>query len=200
MTTEERLDRLERELARARRGNRWLLAVLGVAVLGVALGVWALARSVATSMEMAQILSGLLTPMIAILAGYIAWRQYQTARARLKLDLYERRFRVYRGLMDLVAAVVCDGGASRWALARYYSETNEKQFLFGPDVIEYMKTAREKAVRLRQVSRKIKNPPGQQEQAAAVEEEQEQLLSWFDTQVDEAQAKFAKYLDFKTNL
>jgi hypothetical protein len=38
MTTDERLENLERELARAKRRNRWLLAAVGLA-----LGVWMLA-------------------------------------------------------------------------------------------------------------------------------------------------------------
>ena len=44
MTTEERLENLERELARAKRSNRWLLAGLGLC-LGASLVVWALGRN-----------------------------------------------------------------------------------------------------------------------------------------------------------
>ncbi|MCX5649031.1 MAG: hypothetical protein NTX40_08040 [Planctomycetota bacterium] len=40
MTTEERLENLERELARAKRRNRWLLAGLGLC-LGALVVVWA---------------------------------------------------------------------------------------------------------------------------------------------------------------
>ena len=39
MTTEERLENLERELARAKRRNRWLLAGLGLC-LGILVVVW----------------------------------------------------------------------------------------------------------------------------------------------------------------
>ena len=44
MTTEERLEKLERELARAKRRNRWLLAGLGLC-LGALVVVWALSRN-----------------------------------------------------------------------------------------------------------------------------------------------------------
>ncbi len=37
MTTEERLEKLERELAHAKRRNRWLLAIVGLAVVGLGL-------------------------------------------------------------------------------------------------------------------------------------------------------------------
>lgn len=40
MTTEERLDKMEKELHRARRFNRWLLAAAGLS-LAVGFGLWA---------------------------------------------------------------------------------------------------------------------------------------------------------------
>jgi hypothetical protein len=43
MTTEERLEKMERELARGKRFNRWVLAGL-VLCLGAGVVVWALSR------------------------------------------------------------------------------------------------------------------------------------------------------------
>jgi cell division protein FtsL len=42
MTTEERLENLERELARAKRRNRWLVAVMALVLMGL---VYALASN-----------------------------------------------------------------------------------------------------------------------------------------------------------
>src|SRR5262245_48971625 len=39
------------------------------------------------------------TAIVAVAALVIAWRQYQTARAKLRLDLYERRYQVYLALV-----------------------------------------------------------------------------------------------------
>ena len=39
MTTEERLEKLERELACAKRRNRWLLSIVGLTVVGLGLAV-----------------------------------------------------------------------------------------------------------------------------------------------------------------
>ncbi len=46
MTTEERLERLEMEVARGRRANRWLLAVLGAVLVAVVLA-WAFVPGIA---------------------------------------------------------------------------------------------------------------------------------------------------------
>jgi len=48
MTTEERLENLERELARAKRRNRWLVAVVGLVVVGLILA-WTWNKTTATA-------------------------------------------------------------------------------------------------------------------------------------------------------
>jgi hypothetical protein len=48
MTTEERFENLERELARAKRRNRWLLAIVALAVVGLGLA-WILPKTTATA-------------------------------------------------------------------------------------------------------------------------------------------------------
>ena len=64
-----------------------------------------------------------------------------------------------------------------------------------------MKEVREKAVRLRQVSRKIDGLPEnrEEERAAAITEDSE-LFTWFGEQAEEASRKFENYLGFKKNL
>jgi hypothetical protein len=112
-----------------------------------------------TANEIVKLLSGALTPVIAILAAYIAWRQHQTAQSKLKLDLYDRRFKVYRGLMDLFAAVLRDVKVLPTDLANYYIQTNEKVFLFDSDIVAFMTHVREKAVELRQIKQKMELIP-----------------------------------------
>ena len=47
-------------------------------------------------------LSALSVPMIALFGAIIAWRQTRTARERLKLDLFDRRFAQYDAARQLV--------------------------------------------------------------------------------------------------
>lgn len=151
--------------------------------------------------EILKLLYGALTPIIAILAAYIAWRQHQISRSKLKLDLYDRRFKVYRGLMDLFAAVLRDVKVSRADLANYYSQTNEKVFLFDSDIVAFMIQVREKAVELRQIKEKMEHitEDGGNELNELSERDTE-LLRWFDEQLNIAPRRFEKYLGFKENL
>jgi hypothetical protein len=42
------------------------------------------------------ILSALATPTLASFAIYIAWRQHQTAKEKIKVDLFDRRFALFQ--------------------------------------------------------------------------------------------------------
>jgi len=136
-----------------------------------------------------------------MVAAVIAWRQYQNARAKLRLDLFERRFRVYRGLMDLLAAVVQEASVPNDALARFYKETNEKAFLFDSNITTYLDEIRHNVVAVRQAQRKITALQESSEMARlAACDTDTGLLAWFDDQINQAQIRFSKYLSFKKNL
>lgn len=45
--------------------------------------------------EIIKLSSGLLTPIIAIVATYIAYQQWKTNKQKLVLDRYDRRLRIY---------------------------------------------------------------------------------------------------------
>jgi hypothetical protein len=145
--------------------------------------------------------SGLLTPVIAAIALYIAFQQYKTAHDKLRLDLYERRFRVYRGLMDLLAVIARDEPVSQEDLDNFYRETDQKRFLFKNELREYLTLVREKAVRLRQLKRNLDPTVSlpDDRRTRAIDEETE-LLGWFDKEFEEVETRFEPYLGFYQRL
>lgn len=152
-----------------------------------------------------QILGGLLTPVIACLAVYIAWQQHKTSRDKLKLDLFDRRYKVYRGLMDLLGAVV-SGRVSNEDLGNFYRETDQKRFLFGEGICVYLTEVRQKVVKLRQAHRVLAKvaenhgDPIPQDTILEASRIEQELIPWLETQVEEAGQMFQGYLGFKKNL
>lgn len=145
-----------------------------------------------------QVFISVMSVIITGIAAHISWQQHKTAQDKVRLDLYERRFRVYRGLMDLLSEVLKDTGIGHDVLAKYYKETNEKRFLFDKDVLDYMEEIRGKTVELRQLQRLI-DPAAkvpEDRRSKAVDEESD-LLLWFDKQAGLAAGRFEKYLSFK---
>ena len=152
------------------------------------------------------VVQGLLTLVIGGIAIWIAYQQHKTARDKLKLDLFDRRYKVYRGLMDFLGAVNADGKPSRDAFGQFYRETDPKRFLFGDDVCDYLEEIREKAVELRQAielgaaARADKCRTISQERLMEASETERDLVGWFYKRVEEASQKFQPYLGFKKSL
>ena len=54
---------------------------------------------------LSNIFSGFLTPVIAILAVYIAWQQYRINRYKARFDLFDRRYNIFDTLMNLLGHI-----------------------------------------------------------------------------------------------
>ncbi len=140
----------------------------------------------------------LLTALTALLALWIAYHQYRTNRSKLRLDLYERRFRVFDAVRDLLAIVGRDGALELKDVQGFVAGTSEATFLFGADIVAYIEELRLKAADLRRVHRTLANtalPVGAERSQAATEDAA--LITWFAEQFEESKKRFARYLDFR---
>lgn len=139
-----------------------------------------------------------LTVITAAVALWIAYQQYQTNRAKLRLDLYDRRFRVFDAVGTLLATVYRDADVDIAAISKFTVLTNEAVFLFGPEVPAYLHELRTNAVKLRALNDKLheSNLPIGPERSQAAQENAD-VLNWLILQFDESRKRFARYLDFR---
>jgi hypothetical protein len=79
---------------------------------------------------------GLLTPVIAGVAVYIALQQWRTNTHRTKLDLFDRRFRVFEETRKILG-LIYTSGVNDQQLLDFWTKTAEAEFLFGPEIREY---------------------------------------------------------------
>jgi hypothetical protein len=112
--------------------------------------------------EFLTLLSGALTPLIAIITVYIAYQQKEinrlkvknddlTARLKQRLDLYEKRLSVYLALMEMFRAAHGRPDDTREELYKFHKLVSESYFLFGDDVIQYLREVKDKYNRLQSV-------------------------------------------------
>lgn len=86
-----------------------------------------------------QLLQGLLTPTIALAVAWIAFQQWRTSRAKLNLDLFEKRYEVYQNAYGALTFVVSKGGSlDTPAFGRMFEAWRESQFLFGAEVPQHL--------------------------------------------------------------
>ena len=89
-----------------------------------------------SSCSWVTILSALLTPMIAISTSLIAYRQWRTAKNKLKLDLFDRRLAIYNAVCDALAS---DQPLSADEERKFLVSTRDAKWLFSRDIQEYFR-------------------------------------------------------------
>lgn len=148
-----------------------------------------------------DVLKALLTPCVAFFGTLIALKQVRIARTKLRLDLYEKRFVVFAAATRLMREVGSDVSVSGEALTAFWADTQHAPFLFDAEMVAYLQEIRKKALRLRAVNRRLERGDqiSEGEQDRLINEDEE-LLKWFDVQLEQAQSRFAKYLQFADTL
>ena len=178
-----------------------------------------------TTMNFIEILSGLLTPMIAIIAAYIAFQQYRSNKKqgklkleldtvnsqleknrvkleeyKLRLGLYNKRYQIFDKTKKLLHKINQDAKIDLIDLRDFIFDTNESKFLFDNDISSFLVELKENANKLTHLTDDLKNinhyQEGQVEKESKVERDSE-LISWFTYEYENIELKFDKYLNFK---
>lgn len=91
-----------------------------------------------------QILQALLTPVIAIGVGIIAFMQWRTAHQKVVLDLFDRRLAVVNEVNGAVNYAISENGnlVATNAAMRLYECEEKALFLFGSEVLNNIEKIR----------------------------------------------------------
>lgn len=148
--------------------------------------------------QIIDISKALLTPVIAVVATYIAWQQWQTNKHTLALEKYDRRIRIYEEVKKILSIILRDADASYEDLLKYITSVSEADFLFGPEISEYLDEIYKRGLSLRRWNMEYKDytqvkPEGYDHEKVVNCMHEE--LEWLTHQFDPAKEKFRKYLD-----
>lgn len=148
--------------------------------------------------QVIEVSKGLLTPLIAIVATYVAWQQWQTNRLKFILDRYDRRLRVYEEVRKILSIILRDAKASYEDLLKFRTAVSEADFLFGPEVPEYIDEIYKRGVKLQYWCGEYRDyaqekPEGYDHKK--VVDGMHSELTWLTEQFEPAKSKFKKYLD-----
>jgi hypothetical protein len=147
-----------------------------------------------------RILQGLLTPVIACIAVYIAYRQHITNRDRLRLDLYNKRYKIYDSLKTLLGHIAQQQNVTHEQVRVFLVETKEAVFLFGDDIETYLDAVRGKALNLWAADTKSKSLSIKADDRIAEIEKAREIYNCLLKESNAAVEKFSKYLKFEQSL
>jgi hypothetical protein len=86
-------------------------------------------------------LTALATPTIAFLVWRVGREQKEIAAQKLRLDLFEKKFAIYRAVSELVTAVTT-GELSGRDLDKFSNATAAAVFLLSDRIVEYLREMR----------------------------------------------------------
>jgi hypothetical protein len=138
------------------------------------------------------------TLIIGGIAGAITWRQYQVAKAKLKLDLFEKRYAIFQkawlGIEDTSASVLKVADGRGWPTP-FNVLLPEALFLFGKEIEDYLNELSALWIELLKTAKYL---PISAEDDAKNTARKEEILAYFIEQVKQgAKAKFGVYLGFE---
>jgi hypothetical protein len=131
----------------------------------------------------------------ALIAGYIAWRQYKTAHYRLCLDMFEKRFAVYKATQNLIIAVTSHGGATREELGEFYNGIRGAEFLFDGETRDFVMKIGDMVSRARMARVRRERSDHHPRTDELIDEEENILEYLSELHGKDLEDKFGRYLD-----
>jgi hypothetical protein len=86
-----------------------------------------------------------LSPIIAVVGGWIAWQQVRIHRNKLKLDRFDKRFAVHEAAMTFVASITTRADIRTEELNEFLAKTRGSRFLLCEEIADYLSEIYRKA-------------------------------------------------------
>jgi hypothetical protein len=134
------------------------------------------------------------TAAVAILVAIITWRQWITNRARLKHELFDRRYAVYEKIAGFLAEVLQAGRVPTGREYEFLRETKRAYFVFGcdTDVKTLVTEIHQHAINLHALGAELDGLSGN-ERIRNIEQQRE-IKEWFQSTLTSMEERFEKYL------
>ena len=133
------------------------------------------------------------------LAGFGAWiayRQWVTARTKVQLDLYEKRYPIFVAARDLISHITTHGNMTDDALVEYLGVITAARFLFDKEMLEYLKSLKNAGIEVQALHETFEPLPVGDQRAALAKQKGDRVI-WIVAQFDLLEDKFAPYLQLQ---
>jgi hypothetical protein len=151
-------------------------------------------------MTTVSVLNALLTPLIAVIATYIAWQQSKGNQLKLKMERFDRRIRIYQEVVKMLRTCVNGGLREFSVILEFGASTAQADFLFDPEIRLYLNEISTLAAKMRAANvqyRDFTQPVHVGYNHEKIASETTAQVSWFTEQLVGfiAKNKFGKYLN-----
>lgn len=134
------------------------------------------------------------TAGVAVIVALITWGQWSTNRARLRHELFERRYAVYEHIAGFIADILTSGKVAHGEPEGFSRRTKTAYFVFECDaeVKRLITEIYQNAVRLHALEATLESLSGEERKENV--ESQRKVKEWFEQTLGTLESRFEKYL------
>ena len=135
------------------------------------------------------------TLVVGLAVAFIAFQQFKVSHDKLRLDLFDRRYKVYDATRKFLTIIAQKATFDTAELFEFYAGTSDAEFLFGSDVLEYIAQIRERAVAMRTQTKLYEHFPVSDEHSRLVQAVADAEV-WLGNQLTAMKKVFTPYLGY----
>jgi hypothetical protein len=126
----------------------------------------------------------------------IAALQWHVADNKLRLDLFDRRYKVYEATRKFLAVITREAAFAQSQLIEFDIGTSDAEFLFRADVAAYLAEIRKRALHMRTARQLLESPCASDDERSRHAQAEHDDLLWLGDQITAMTKNFAPYLGF----
>jgi hypothetical protein len=131
----------------------------------------------------------------ALFGGLIAWRQWRTARNRLRLDLFCRRIVIYDKTRSFLGGILTSGRVMSGESVHFIHEAGPSKCLFNPELAAFLEEIGTKALHLESLQRQFEALTDDRHTERECNlEKRDELHKWLIAQNKEMDSRFTTFL------
>lgn len=142
--------------------------------------------------QIVELSKALLTPLIAIIAAYVAWQQMTTNRRKLKLDLFDRRYAVFESIGQFIGSILTSGRVGEGKGFQFLVDTKATKLLFGEDIAKFVSEVHQKSVHLHGLDAELDGSTGGTRTTNI--KAQREIKDWYSKAFEGLEKRFSDYL------
>lgn len=148
-----------------------------------------------TLAEISQFFSAFLTPIIALIAVYIAYQQWRLRQEHFQLELFDKRYKVYEGTKKFISIILEKGYPDENDISEFQESTHDATFLFENEVQRRLDNILEKGNKLNNINTYIAlTEQASPDSAKEAKENEADIQDWFNDEYDRIKNLFMNYL------
>ena len=135
------------------------------------------------------------TLAVAIMVAAITFQQAQTNRLRLRHELFERRFELFKIVHVYCSKIVQHAKVPDDQIPKIFDAMQRSRFLFGREIELYIDEIRKRSIAMMTANSQMKSPETQEKRLEAVEEFHDHL-KYISEQTPRMFDIFKPYMEF----